>query len=993
MRKLLPLLIPTLARCGSGVKSKILFGSKYQLTSHLIARKITAYIFFSWVTGFFPKGPAMKKSLRILAVLALVGLASPALAEDRYFAVKLSEVSLTQGTTLPAEKKEDYTWTYSNFAPFATAEGAEAYIVPTSVLSDEPGKRSFGLADNTLVIRAPEGQTDIVGRLTVPKADWSAMVVLPYKVPATLAKTEARKAFYLGQKNHFEKLLNRQTPGAAYFRYQLHQAEIALEQKQTDSAIRVPWRDDSIERTYGLFTGGRAVAENLQLDRAFRTVPAQEKIGPTIPLSAIEGITVKPFDWAPLIKDLHPTPDPLAALVPGDQHALFFPSFEAFSTMLEQADQQSLPLLQLTEPRSEDALTKQRYQQQLGLSLSAVGKVLGPSLVASVAVTGSDPYLRVGGDVAILFEAKGPSPEVLRQAITTQITARFAGVKDIQNVSLKDVNAGWSATGMVTMDRTISSYIATFGNTVVVTNSVAQLVAIAQVFKDPAQSLSRTPEYIFFRQRYARGEADETALLVLSDATIRRWCGPRVRIADARRTAALAILTDITAARMAQPTTEQPKNPYPAFELGELSVTPTGLVRSSLYNTIAFIKPISELKFDTVTPAEKQAYERWRDSYQNGYSQYFDPIAVRFVLNAKQFAADVTVMPLIEQSDYNTNEFFRVTKGAQLKPNAGDPHNALMQLVLAINPEDELFTQGNRVIPSMVGGLVNPLAWLGNSVSLYADEDPFWAEMAKADNANTFLEAQYPRLPLGLRVESKNQLKLAVFLTAMRAYADQSAPNMTSWETRTHAGQSYVCITPHNQRAEDDSALGKLAIYYAPTPDALVITLSEPLIKRALERYAASTQPATAATQPSPFAGPWLGTNVALHIDRNMAAILQQSQRKSLVEQLQTLAWGNIPILNELKRLNPQADAVALYTEIWQTSLLDPAGGKYVWNAQDQTYESTTLGHPAAPKTPTVEPAYLRDFSAADFGLTFEADGLRAKVQLHRAEPGAKGGK
>jgi hypothetical protein len=42
------------------------------------------------------------------------------------------------------------------------------------------------------------------------------------------------------------------------------------------------------------------------------------------------------------------------------------------------------------------------------------------------------------------------------------------------------------------------------------------------------------PEYKFFRSRSERGE-DETAFLLLSDATIRRWTGPRWRIASSRR--------------------------------------------------------------------------------------------------------------------------------------------------------------------------------------------------------------------------------------------------------------------------------------------------------------------------------------------------------------------------------------------------------------------------------------------------------------------------
>ena len=52
------------------------------------------------------------------------------------------------------------------------------------------------------------------------------------------------------------------------------------------------------------------------------------------------------------------------------------------------------------------------------------------------------------------------------------------------------------------------------------------------------------------RDRYRRGDADETGLLFLSDPTIRRWCGPRWRIATSRQARDLAVLTELQAANM-----------------------------------------------------------------------------------------------------------------------------------------------------------------------------------------------------------------------------------------------------------------------------------------------------------------------------------------------------------------------------------------------------------------------------------------------------------
>ena len=66
--------------------------------------------------------------------------------------------------------------------------------------------------------------------------------------------------------------------------------------------------------------------------------------------------------------------------------------------------------------------------------------------------------------------------------------------------------------------------------------------------------------------------------------------------------------------------------------------------------------------------------------------------------------------------------------------------------------------------------------------------------------------------------------------------------------------------------------------------------------------------------------------------------------------------------------------------------LLCPGGGKYVWNDQFATMESTVYGHPGLPKHGPAAPPVLSSFSSADFGLTLENNGLRARVELKREE-------
>jgi hypothetical protein len=244
------------------------------------------------------------------------------------------------------------------------------------------------------------------------------------------------------------------------------------------------------------------------------------------------------MNWKELIQDAKPALDPLAAFVPADQHVIFFPSFQAMVQMIDEADANGTPVLQLLEPRSEDADSRGRYQKQLCLGLSEISRLLGPQVVASVAFTGSDPFLRVGTDVAVVFEAR--NPELLRTHLAAQQKAAQLANADAKTV--KGEIAGVPFAGVVSSDRSVCSYMASVSNFVLVSNSRLQLETLLQVAKGGAASLSSQNEYVFFRHRYPRSDPGETAFVVLTDATIRRWCGPKWRIADSRRTRAGAVM-------------------------------------------------------------------------------------------------------------------------------------------------------------------------------------------------------------------------------------------------------------------------------------------------------------------------------------------------------------------------------------------------------------------------------------------------------------------
>ncbi|MGQ9575935.1 MAG: redoxin family protein [Thermoguttaceae bacterium] len=947
-----------------------------------------------------------------VVALAVLLVAPAAAAEDAYYWVALRDLRLTEGS-LPTELTQGPWGRIRNgqaMQPYAVLDvegeafvGLEEYpfsrrSIGATGPAAEPAagqadaKMPLALRDPAgIAIRAPGGK-DVTGRLYVPKSDWNGMEVLKFTIPASAASSDNRWAFYRAKQAHYNRLLRRGIPGGAWFRHQARQARMALGET-TDQPERFegprPGPDWELQRTYALFTGGRAISENLQLER-FLPPPRAGSSAATVAVDSIPGIAVREFDWAPLVKEIHPELDPLASKIPADQHVVFFPSVEAGVSLSELLAQQGTVFLRLAEPRSEEGGTFARYERQLCLSLD-VARLLGSKFAKSVALTGSDPYFPTGTDVAILLESAEPA--ALANALWAQIGLLAAGAPEAKWV--QGEADGLAYRGLRSPDRSVSSYVARLDGAVVVTNSLYQLGRLASVKKGDCPSIASLPEYKFFRNRYRRGEPEETAFVFLSDATIRRWCGPRWRIGASRRLREAAVMAELQAAyldRLARGKVEPgPIRDLPFATTGDWALLPSG-VFSPTAGTLGFITPIAELSMDQVTEAEALAYQLWRDGYQRNWTWAFDPIALRISAGKDVASADLTILPLIWATRYR--ELISISQGAQIRPDAGDRHKALAHAILALNTKSETVQRYGHIARMLVRDLkMDPLSWLGQSVSIYVDDDPFWEELAKAPSKEPqreqFLQKQLGRLPIAVQAEVSSGTRLAVFLTALRAFVEQTAPDMTQWESLTYKGEPYVKVSPTERaraRERDLEEMGPLAVYYAASGDTLVVTLSESVLKRAIDRQLARREAKPGGKPAAVPPRPWLGSNVGFQAERKAVEALVALVRDEYQAMMQARAWGNLPILNEWRRRYPGQDPVGFHHRYWQARLVCPGGGKYVWNQRYQTYESTVYGHPGEPKSGPALPPALGLYKAGNFGLTFENQGLRARVVLERAE-------
>jgi len=606
-----------------------------------------------------------------------------------------------------------------------------------------------------------------------------------------------------------------------------------------------------------------------------------------------------------------------------------------------------------------------------------VSRLLGPSVIASAAFTGSDPYLRTGTDIGVLYETR--SAGVLKAFIAARQAAAQQTNRAVEAV--KGEFEGVPYSGVRSADRSISSYVAALDEVVLVSNSPDQLAAMLAVAKGKKPALASQDEYLYFRNKYPKSERNETGFLVLSDATIRRWCGPKWRIANARRTHAAALMAEVQASHLDDLVRGKAANIVETNlpDLGTIRITPTG-VQSSTYGTLEFLTPIIEMPMVKVTQAEADAYNRWRNGYQQNWNQFFDPIAVRFSMSPQQLGAELTVMPLIAGTEYR--QLIGLTRGAKITADAGDRHpESMLHLAMSLNTGSELVKESGNFLGGFSPSLkANPLGWLGQSVAVYADQDPFWDDLRRAERPSNFMETNYPRLPLALHCEVKSALGVTAFLATVRGFIEQTAPNMTAWQSLEYNGQAYVKVLA-TQR-ESESMVTNLAVYYAVTPKSLLVTLNEAVLKRALDRQG-TNRPAQVAK--SADLRPWLGDNLCLQLNSQVPPALDAIFRDEYRSAQQVLAWNNLPILNEWKRLYPDRDPVKLHEQWWQTKLLCPGGGTYVWNEKWQTMESTVYGHPGEPKDGPRTILPLTKIKSVNLGLTFEDQGLSAKVVLDRA--------
>ncbi len=539
--------------------------------------------------------------------------------------------------------------------------GCEAYLLESESRNNKyRGYRILG--------RKPSGQavTGAMYRLERHPDHPSETVLakFDFAVAANVDAEPDANDFHRAKGQYFERLWSSEYAGSAMFR---HLAIDSMKKAGKEAkAVGPSWplrREEGVDATIKMMAGGRAISENLALDRQLDD--PDNYLGELIEIAEVRGVTVNAIDWTDRLSDQATELDPLAKLVSEDQYAVFLPSFELLSEMVGHGSELARPLVHWFEPQSRVTDVLGMYQRQLGLPLNGLTRQVGGALVGEVAVTGSDPYFRTGTDIAVLMQSS--QPELLHQSIVALVKGQSTLHQNVERIEHKvddKVFSQWS-----NPSRGFCSFVAVTQTTVVVSNSLPQMLKVLKCAGGDAKSMHDLEEYKFFRQRYPRSTEIQKALVVITDGAIRRWCGPQWRISASRRTRARATIAEVTMqnadalirGKVQSETVIHRDSKMP--HAGTVKLTSAG-VRSDEYGTLNFQTPIVEMDLTRATKKEVDLYNRWRIQYERQWRRVFDPIAVEDIMSVIVRMRERGIGVLI--TDHNVHETLAITDRAYL---------------------------------------------------------------------------------------------------------------------------------------------------------------------------------------------------------------------------------------------------------------------------------------------------------------------------------------
>jgi hypothetical protein len=623
---------------------------------------------------------------------------------------------------------------------------------------------------------------------------------------------------------------------------------------------RTRWESDDIGRLMDTTTAMTSIQETLQIDRALWLRTLKEK--PTVSLASLKPppLAQHPFD-AMLRALKRPVPEEkLANAAPADFYYARLNDLSVFFRIVDQLDAWATPAVTALEGGGDDHAIAERTLTQLGLERSQLARTLGTAVVADLAIVGSDPYVREGSDVTILFRVKQKAlfDGALANALQHHNEAHPADGASTVDAGGVLIRISRSSDGAVRQHR------ASVGDLEIVSNSLAATRHVLEAIAGRAPRLSDEPDWKYMMARTSDVPAD--GLVYLGDRFIGEVIGPRQKILEARRQLALSELlvpgyaallygwfeghAPASAAVLIDRGWLNPDELLHVADGAPIAFKPGRSARSA-WGTSSAMTPLYDLPAPKlVTPAEQSAYEWFATSYQRNWRQYMDPVAIRLAItpdgpNALKLTADVRILPLVDDSEYN--RISRMVGRAKIvTPALGSGLRWSMGIGADASLRRDL-TQLSRNSP--LGERI-ALDWLGDWLLVGVEDrtetvrswfalDTNAVPQAPAnendrENDRRNMYATVLQTPAYLAFGVDNVIGAALFLTVAKKLIGDASPGLVTWnEGPAYKGQRTVHIAVAAEKLGSDTPGGD--VWYALSNDALIFALSEPVLHHLLD--------------------------------------------------------------------------------------------------------------------------------------------------------------
>lgn len=408
-----------------------------------------------------------------------------------------------------------------------------------------------------------------------------------------------------------------------------------------------------------------------------RHVEFEKRRRATVNVASLTGPTIKSHPWAELLAGRQPALSPLARLVPLDFYFIEFRSLSKLLDALETSDLWTAHLFNQVYREARTPRVGDRLKQQLALETDARLKPFYDLAVEDVAVAGSDPFLREGSDVSLLFRVK--ATDVFQFQMEKFLANAAAARPDAKRSTGKYLDVEYAH--LTTPDRAVHVFAATPAPGLHLrSSSLPAFQRMIEAIKgrnargQAVERLGESAEFAYIRTLMPTGAPEEDGFIYLSDPFIRRLMSPQLKLTERRRVlcynhlrmiahAALlyrtetgrapASLAEIVKAQCAPGTFGEAALACP--DGGRYSLGPDGLTGvCSHHGNAQSLTPCLEIPVTQVSGVEADEYQAFLEEYNQYWRTFFDPIALRLRVTPKQYRLETVILPLIDNSIYTS---------------------------------------------------------------------------------------------------------------------------------------------------------------------------------------------------------------------------------------------------------------------------------------------------------------------------------------------------